>query len=47
MVISKEDISEYMSKLGKKGGRTNKKKGKEYFSRIGKLGSKKRWKKSQ
>lgn len=34
-------ISEYMSKLGKKGGQTNKEKGSEYFKWVRSHGKKK------
>lgn len=40
-------ISEYMSRMGKRGGAKNKEKGSEYFSQIGKAGAKTRWNKAR
>lgn len=42
--MSKNNIKEYLSKLGKKGGSTTKERhGSEHFKRISKIGLAKRW----
>jgi hypothetical protein len=45
MTLNKKELSQYFSKLGKKGGTKTKTRGREYYARIGKLGTQKRWKK--
>lgn len=36
-------ISEYMASIGRKGGATNKAKGRDYFSNMGRISAQKRW----
>lgn len=46
--MDKEELSKYMSELGKKGGRANVEKyGREKFSEMGKKGAEKRWGKNE
>ena len=41
--MPKKEIKEYLAKIGKKGGKTTRKRGPEYYRKIGCKGAEKRW----